>query len=295
MTVKFGNEAAIEADIHAILAHRFDQGADYWATGDRKLIKGSPFSTLESVSYLLELGLEREHEILAAATTFIWQAWQSDGRFKIAPKGTIYPCQTAAVALVLAQLGYCDDPRLIQTAQHLRQIQEADGGWRCRKFSYGHGPETLASNPQPTLNILNFFRHFPEYQNEKALAAAIAFLLAHWETRLPIGPCHYGIGHRFMQVEYPFRNYNLFYYVYVLSFYPRARSDARFQAAFQALQAKTVDEMIVVERVAPKLAELNFCRKQHISLLATRRYHEIMTNIQLDCNSEKGVSGDENE
>ena len=36
-----------------------------------------------------------------------------------------------------------------------------------------------------------------------------------------------------MQVEYPMRGYGLFYYVYVLSFYARARSDERFQAALR--------------------------------------------------------------
>ena len=36
------------------------------------------------------------------------------------------------------------------------------------------------------------------------------------------------------------RGYGLFYYVYVLSFYARARSDERFQAALEALSAKTV-------------------------------------------------------
>lgn len=31
------------ADIQAILAHRYDQGWDYWTTEDRRLGKGAPF------------------------------------------------------------------------------------------------------------------------------------------------------------------------------------------------------------------------------------------------------------
>lgn len=72
-----------------------------------------------------------------------------------------------------------------------------------------------------------------------------------------------------MQVEYPFRNYNLFQYLYVLSFYERARKDERFLVALAALETKLDDGRIVVERVVPKLAGLNFCRKGQPSELAT--------------------------
>jgi len=104
-------------------------------------------------------------------------------------------------------------------------------------------------------------------------------LLNHWDLKVPIGPCHYGIGTLFMQVEYPFRNYNLFQYVYLLSFYNRAKEDRRFQEALNALESKLVDGKIVVERVVPKLANLSFCEKNEQSELATRRYHEILVNI----------------
>ena len=82
-----------------------------------------------------------------------------------------------------------------------------------------------------------------------------------------------------MQVEYPFRGYDLFYYLYVLSFYKKARDDSRFKEAFRALQEKTVDDQIVVERVVPKLRKLNFCKKDKVSLVATERYQEILANM----------------
>jgi hypothetical protein len=84
-----------------------------------------------------------------------------------------------------------------------------------------------------------------------------------------------------MQVEYPFRNYNLFVYVYVLSFYKQARADKRFLEALEALKSKTVDGQIVVERVVPKLAGLSFCKKGKTSALATKRYNEIARNLQI--------------
>ncbi|MEN6317093.1 MAG: prenyltransferase [Clostridiaceae bacterium] len=267
------------SDIEAILSHRYDNGADLWTTPDKRLLKGSPFSTLESVLILLELGMESTDPLLQEAAELIFSAWREDGRFKLSPQGAIYPCHTVHAAEVLCRMGYANDVRLQKTFKHLLDIQHTDGGWRCNKFSFGRGPETEFSNPFPTLTALNAFRFCNYLNNEPALDNAVDFLLEHWTIKKPIGPCHYGIGTLFMQVEYPFRNYNLFVYVYVLSFYNRAKEDKRFLEALEALKSKMVDGQIVVERVVPKLAGLSFCKKGNPSALATIRYHEINKNL----------------
>lgn len=267
------------SDVEAILSHRYDNGADYWTTHDKRLIKGSPFSTLDSILYLLELGMEPTEPLLKECANIILSTWREDGSFKLYPQGSIYPCHTANAANVLCHMGYACDARLQKTFQHLLNTQYNDGGWRCNKFSFGRGPETEYSNPFPTLTVLNAFR-FSDYLNkEPALDRAVDFLLEHWTIRKPIGPCHYGMGTLFMQVEYPFRNYNLFVYVYVLSFYNIAKEDKRFLEALRALESKMVDGQIVVERVVPKLAKFSFCKKGEQSALATIRYHEILKNL----------------
>ena len=105
-------------------------------------------------------------------------------------------------------MGYVSDIRIPKTLEHLLEIQSEDGGWRCLKFSYGKGEETNSSNPFPTRMALNIFRFTDNYQNNDALKKAVNFLLEHWVTRKPLGPCHDGIGSLFMEVEYPFRTYN---------------------------------------------------------------------------------------
>ena len=50
--------AKYKADIEEILSHRFDLGADYWTTPDKRLLKGTPFSALGSGLMLLELGMK---------------------------------------------------------------------------------------------------------------------------------------------------------------------------------------------------------------------------------------------
>ncbi|HWQ42281.1 MAG TPA: prenyltransferase [Desulfosporosinus sp.] len=269
-----------QSDIEAIIAKRHDNGGDYWATPDRRLIKGSPFTTLDCAYILSELGMDRSEPVLKETADLILSSWREDGRFKLSPQGAIYPCHTINAARTLCHLGYASDSRLKRTFDHLWEIQHSDGGWRCNKFSFGRGPETEFANPGPTLAALDAFR-FTHFLNiNESLDQAVEFLLGHWETRLPLGPCHYGIGTLFLQVAYPFTHYNLFFYVYVLSFYNKAKKDRRFLEALGVLESKLISGKVIVERPNQKLAGFAFCKKGEPSDLGTERYHEILKNLE---------------
>ncbi|NLO36521.1 MAG: prenyltransferase [Clostridiaceae bacterium] len=266
-------------DLEAILARRHDNGADLWMTPDKNLIKGSPFTTLDCALLLLEVGVSPADPILQAVADLIFSCQRDDGRFRVAPKGAIYPCHTIGALNVLCQLGFAADMRLEKTFRHLLDSRHDDGGWRCNSFKYGRGPETASSNPGPTLTALNAFRLTGYPDRKQELDQTVAFLLEHWRIRKPIGPCHYGIGTLFMQAEYPFMTYNLFYYVYVLSFYRLARQDNRFLEALAILKAKLTDGQLVVERVNRQLARFDFCTKGQPSARARARYQEIERNL----------------
>lgn len=195
-----------QSDIEAIIAKRYDNGGDYWATPDWRLIKGSPFTTLDCAYILSELGMDRSEPVLKETADLILSSWREDGRFKLSPQGAIYPCHTINAARTLCHLGYASDSRLKRTFDHLLEIQHSDGGWRCNKFSFGRGPETEFANPGPTLAALDAFRFTLFLNINESLDQAVEFLLGHWETRVPLGPCHYGIGTLFLQVAYPFTN-----------------------------------------------------------------------------------------
>lgn len=268
-------------DIEIIMSHRHDNGYDFWTTPDKRLLKGSPFSAYNSSLMLLELGMQPTDPILKEVAELFFSVWKEDGRFQLYPKGGIYPCQVIHATNLLCRLGYANDNRVQKTMEYLLKTQYSDGGWRCNKFSFGHGEETEYSNPLPALIALNAFRFSKYFNNEPALDRAIDFLLEHWTIKKPIGPCHYGIGTLFMQVEYPLSSYNLFLFVYVLSFYDHAKRDERFLKAFKTLQSKLVDEKIIIERAVPKLAKLSFCKKGQPSELATKRYNEIVQNLMV--------------
>lgn len=271
--------AQYQSDVDAILARRHDNGADYWATPEGSLIKGSPFTTLDCALMLSDLGLDTTEPVLAGVADLIFGALREDGRFRLSPQGAIYPCHTINAVRALCHLGFAADARLATTIAHLLQTPHVDGGWRCRKFSYGRGPETEFSNPGPTLAALDVFRLAGLNDPAGALDGAVELLLAHWTTRLPLGPCHFGIGTLFMQVAYPFSSYNLFFYVYVLSFYDKAKRDPRFLAALAALKATLADGRVVVQRPHHQLASFAFCKRGEPSALATERYLEIRRNL----------------
>ena len=268
-------------DVEAVLARRHDNGADFWASADGRLSVGEPFSTITSLLILHELKVARSHEAVRGALQLIRGAQRDDGRYRLAPGGALYPCSTATAARILCRYGFAKDPGLRQTLVHLLETQHDDGGWRCNKFSYGRGPETEFSNPGVTLWVLDVFRFTDHVNKNPALDRAVASLLDHWVVRRPMGPCHFGIGTLFLQVEFPFLRYNLFYYVYVLSFYDRAKDDPRYLEALRLLKSKLdARGRVVVERPNRKLAELSFCAAGQPSDLATARYREIVKNLE---------------
>lgn len=268
------------ADVRTILSHRHDGGADFWTTPEGSMGMGSPFSTLECVLMLTELGMSPKSPVLRGAAKTILGGWREDGRFRMMSPGAIYPCHSAGVSRVLCRLGYASDARLVKTFEHLLATQEKDGGWRCNTYKYGRGPETSASNPGPTLHALDAFRYVPAGRRSPELDRAVSFLLDHWDTRAPLGPCHFGIGTRFLKVEFPFFRYNLFAYVFVLSFYESARADRRFLAALRDLESKLVNGQVSVEYARRELEGLRLCAPGKPNPLATRRYREILGNLQ---------------
>ena len=266
-------------DVQTILKLRHQHGADFWATPDGRWGKGSPFSTFDCALLRTDLGVPRSDSVMKGIAETIFSAWQDDGRIRPAPKGSIYPCHTANAARALCRLGHARDRRLKRTFEHLIDVMHEDGGWRCNACKLGKSPETDASNPGVTLAVLDAFRFTRDAPHDARLDMAVETLLAHWKTRRPLGPCHFGIGTRFMSIEYPFLRYNLFYYVYVLSHYDAAKRDARFLEARRALERTLDDGKVVVESPNRRLANLALCRKGEPSDAATKRYREIVKNV----------------
>lgn len=274
------NKSIYESDFLKLLTYRFDNGADFWATADGKIGIDNPISTLTALLIMSELRISKSDIMLKGTAELVLSKVRECGRVSIAPKGSIYPCHTAVSAAALCRNGYSDELPVRLMLNYLLSNRYEDGGWRCNKFIYGRGPETNYSNPGVTLFALDAFR-CAGMNNNPDLDTAVETLLKHWTIRMPLGPCHFGIGKQFMQIEYPFLRYNIFYYIYVLSFYSKAKNDKRFLEALSSLKEKIDDQnLIIVGNTNRKLAQLEFCRKGKASLAATERYLEIINNLK---------------
>ncbi len=53
-------------DLDQVLATRHDSRADYWAAPDGRIGMGGPFSTLESLLILSELGVPKSHQAVSS-------------------------------------------------------------------------------------------------------------------------------------------------------------------------------------------------------------------------------------
>lgn len=265
-------------DVAAVLARRHENGADYWAGPGGKIYVGNPFSTLSCLGLLHELGVDADHEAVSGALDLVLAACRDDGRVRVGPTTPMYPCYTAEAARMLCRFGLAEHPAVRRTVRYLRDSAHEDGGWRCSFSRFGSGPETVHSNPGATLYVLDVLRHYPEFCDGSDEAAnAVASLLDHWSERAPRGPCHWGIGTQFMRVEYPFWRYNLFFWVYVLSFFAAARRDGRFHHALAELSDRLDDDgRVVVEHRHRKLKGLAFCARGQPSHAATARMNEIL-------------------
>jgi hypothetical protein len=268
-----------QGDLEAILEKQGDQGGEFWATADGRWGVGSPFSAFDCAIILTELGVKRTDPVLKGLAEQIFRGWKEDGRIRPAPKGAIYPYHTANAARALCRLGYAKDRRLKKTFDHLFESQHDDGGWRCNTVKSGKSDVTDASNPGVTPAALDAFRFTPYLNKEKRLDRAVQTLLDHWKSPRPTGPCNFGIGSLFMQIEYPFLRYNLFFYLYVLSFYAAAQKSKAFKEALKSFESKLVDGNVVVENPNRRLGKFEFCKKGEVSRLATQRYKEIRKNL----------------
>lgn len=218
---------------------------------------------------------------IAGAVDLLFQNQTDDGAFRYSSTSSRFPCITGQALSALGKLGMAADKHAETGYQWLLHSQWTDGGWRCATLRLGRSPQTDASNPGATLFVLDAFRFRNNTRrDEKRLAEAVASLLDHWDTRTPLGPCAFGIGNRFMKVEYPFWRYNLFYYVYVLSHYRLARNDPRFIDALEQLRGHTNEEGHLIVDAPPRAWQKHtFCRPGTASDLATERWQQIEENL----------------
>jgi hypothetical protein len=143
----------------------------------------------------------------------------------------------------------------------------------------GKSKATDASNPGKTLYVLEAFSFRKNTRRElEKLDKGAQFLMKHWETKAPLGPCAFGIGTTFMKTENPMLRYILLFYCHTLSRYKKARSDPRFKEAARELESRLVGGNLVVENPQKSRQGFVFARKDSPSAETTKKYRGIVIN-----------------
>jgi len=202
-----------------------------------------------------DLGLERE-----AAQVLSLQA--QDGSFTIPPNvRDNYFCMSAILLSSIARMGYCDDPRLKKYIRVILNSQNFDGGWHC--YNGDFEMSGIESCPMDNLNILMLLGQYENYRNNPILNRAVDSLLEHWQIR---DRRHgFGVGRRFMSLEYPAVKYGILRVLDVLSLFPYAVEKRGFKSMLDSIKQKASGGKYFAEATNGSYSEFDFGKKEEPS------------------------------
>lgn len=255
-------------------------GDRLWARHDGSIYNPIGASTIDFLNVIGDLHVSSvNNETVENAVQLVIDYYdRKTMQFRYSPKGSKLPCITAKIISILKKLQVVF-PFYEECYQMFFETQRPDGGWRCATVKIGKSPETDASNPGTTLYVLDALRHRGNNADELvAINKAVDFLLDHWITKKPLGPCEFGIGSTFMKTEYPFYRYNVFYYAYVLSFYERARQDERFVGVLNVLGSKETRTGVLIENPHKYWSRILFDQTKECPL-SNGKYQELSKNV----------------
>lgn len=202
-----------------------------------------------------DLGLEEEVD-----GVFSFQA--PDGTFTIPPNvRDNYFCMSAILLSSLARMGYRDDPRLKKYIQAVLNSQGPDGGWNC--YDDGDGLTGIEACPMDNLNILMLLGQYEKYRGNPIVKGAVDSLLEHWRVR--DNRHGFGVGRRFMSLQYPAVKYGILRVLDVLSLFPYAMNQPGFREMLDFVHQKASDGKYFAEPVDGSYAEFDFGRRQEPS------------------------------
>ena len=147
-------------------------------------------------------------------------------------------CDTPTLLYSLLRMGLAADPRVQKAVEHLAGLIQ-DNGWRCvASASLGRfrGPGRK-DDPCPIANVyaLKALAQVPEMSDSPPTQTGVEMLLRHWQCQDERKLYLFGIGTDFRKLKFPFVWYDVLHVVDVLSQFPFARTDPRFQEMVQTI------------------------------------------------------------
>lgn len=154
-------------------------------------------------------------------------------------------CDAPVLLYALLAMGCGEDPRVQEAVDQLVGLVE-DNGWRCASspdLGGFRGPGRKADPcPVATVYALKALAQVPEQIDSAACRAGAQMLLTHWEQQSERKIYLFGIGTDFRKLKYPFIWYDILHVAEVLSRFPFAHTDPRFQQMVSAITSQADDD-----------------------------------------------------
>lgn len=182
-------------------------------------------------------------------------------------------CDAPMLTYALAKMGLAGDPRVISSLDYLESLVH-DNGWPCAVSpSLGNfrGPGKKSDPcPYATLIMLKSLSTDESRKSHPATQAGINALLSLWENSLTDRPYLFKMGTDFRKLKAPFIWYDILHTAEVLSQFPQAYVDKRFQSMLQVLRGKAdADGCFTSESIWTKWKGWEFCQKNEPSRWVT--------------------------
>jgi hypothetical protein len=231
------------------------------ALRDHKIAFDETGKAIWDLFFLADIGLTMEYIELGEEIEKIFGIQLPDGTFKITTVDKPnYFCVSAIFFSSVARIGYKDDPRLGKYIQFILDTHRPDGGWHCGEdHTSGQKIEPTESCPMDNLNILMLLGQYERYRRDSRFNGAADLLLSHWARREENWrPSDFGIGKRFMRLEYPSVKYGILRVLDVLSMFPYAAKSDGFKDMLGFVRQKSRGGKYCAESVHEAYAEFDF-------------------------------------
>jgi hypothetical protein len=210
--------------------------------------------------FLADVGLSIADLGLKTEAEEIFRFQSPDGSFTIPPNvRDNYFCMSAILLSSLAKMGYSDDPRILKYARLAMNSRCNNSGWHC----YEDSPSAIDACPMDNLNILMLLGQYGQYRESPLLKAPIDLLLEHWRSHANLHG--FGVGRRFMSLQYPAVKYGILRVLDCLSLFPYSVGRPDFQNMLDYAHNKAVDGRYFAEAADPAYAGLDFAQDREPS------------------------------
>lgn len=281
-----------ETAAHPLVTPLLQEGLDWpgYALKSHKDAK----HLLHKINLLAEMGLDRHQEQVRQIAKKLLAHQDSCGAFQtevLIPRvfgGDDTPgwnwmlCDAPLVLHALAVFGYQDEPALRRAADHLLG-QIRGNGWPCASaFPKMQGPGRK-DDPCPYANLvcLRALSCFPEFLDAPACRIGVDALLHHWDIQKEKKLRMFGIGTDFRKLKFPLIWYDILHVVEVLSRFPAAREDPRFQAMWREIQDKADEAgMYTPQSVWMAFRQFDFGQKKTPSPTLTLAVERIRKRVE---------------